>query len=73
MGDPGDREVKKIPYGIADYEAIRKGNYYYVDKTSFSSVPDGLVIQSTIPDRYCSNLTLPHVSDISDIKEKEKG
>jgi len=28
-------EVKKIPYGIADYHAIRIKNYYYVDKTMY--------------------------------------
>ncbi|MCP5051829.1 MAG: AAA family ATPase [bacterium] len=27
--------VKKIPYGITDYELIRQGNYYYVDKTRY--------------------------------------
>ncbi|MGD2087076.1 MAG: AAA family ATPase [Candidatus Aminicenantes bacterium] len=27
--------VKEIPYGIADYERIRRENYYYVDKTMF--------------------------------------
>ena len=24
---------KRIPYGIGDFETIRKDNYYYVDKT----------------------------------------
>jgi hypothetical protein len=28
-------EVKKIPYGISDYEAIQNENYYYVDKTMY--------------------------------------
>ena len=27
--------IKLIPYGISDFEAIRFGNYYYVDKTSY--------------------------------------
>ncbi|MCP5053201.1 MAG: AAA family ATPase, partial [bacterium] len=27
--------VKKIPYGITDYELIRQENYYYVDKTRY--------------------------------------
>ena len=25
--------MKKLPYGISDYEKIIKDNYYYVDKT----------------------------------------
>ncbi|MCP5101814.1 MAG: AAA family ATPase [bacterium] len=27
--------VKEIPYGISDFELIRKENYYYVDKTQY--------------------------------------
>lgn len=26
-------QMKKLPYGISDYEKIIKDNYYYVDKT----------------------------------------
>ncbi len=26
---------RQIPYGITDFERIRKENYYYVDKTRF--------------------------------------
>ncbi len=31
----GMESVKKIPYGITDYERIRNSNYYYIDKTQF--------------------------------------
>ncbi len=27
--------IKEIPYGISDFEAIREENYYYVDKTGY--------------------------------------
>ncbi|MCK4765516.1 MAG: AAA family ATPase [Candidatus Aminicenantes bacterium] len=30
-----NKPVKKIPYGISDYELIRGENYYYVDKTPY--------------------------------------
>jgi len=30
-----NNNIKKIPYGISDYEAIRQRNYYYVDKTMY--------------------------------------
>ncbi len=30
-----EEAVKRIPYGLSDYEKIRKGNYYYVDKTGY--------------------------------------
>ncbi|MEM1724399.1 MAG: AAA family ATPase, partial [Thermoplasmata archaeon] len=26
---------KRLPIGISSFEEIRKGNYYYVDKTSY--------------------------------------
>lgn len=28
-------KIKKIPYGISDYDVIRRENYYYVDKTMY--------------------------------------
>lgn len=30
-----EKQVKKIPYGISDYEIIRTKNYFYVDKTRY--------------------------------------
>jgi hypothetical protein len=30
-----NKAVKQVPYGISDYDIIRKGNYYYVDKTHY--------------------------------------
>lgn len=30
-----DASIKKIPYGVSDFEKIITGNYYYVDKTAF--------------------------------------
>lgn len=30
--------VKKIPYGLSDYEKFVTGNYYYVDKTPYLRV-----------------------------------
>jgi len=36
MNDPNETAaIKEIPYGIADYERIRRENYYYVDKTPY--------------------------------------
>ncbi|HLP47586.1 MAG TPA: AAA family ATPase, partial [Candidatus Kapabacteria bacterium] len=28
-------EVKQIPYGMTDYKLVRRGNYYYLDKTPY--------------------------------------
>jgi hypothetical protein len=30
-----DKIIKKIPYGLSDYEKIVLGHYYYVDKTMY--------------------------------------
>lgn len=30
-----EKQIKQIPYGISDYEAIRRENLYYVDKTRY--------------------------------------
>ena len=39
MNDPNKTTaIEELPYGIADYERIRRENYYYVDKTLFLSV-----------------------------------
>ena len=28
-----EQEVKRLPYGISDFEAVIRQNQYYVDKT----------------------------------------
>ena len=28
-------DMKKLPYGISNYEELMKENYYYVDKTMY--------------------------------------
>ena len=30
-----DKKIKKIPYGVTDYDRIIKKNCYYVDKTMY--------------------------------------
>ena len=34
-------EVKRLPYGVADFEYVIKGNYYYVDKAMYSPLLEG--------------------------------
>nr|NIM15987.1 AAA family ATPase [Candidatus Aminicenantes bacterium]NIM82765.1 AAA family ATPase [Candidatus Aminicenantes bacterium]NIN22141.1 AAA family ATPase [Candidatus Aminicenantes bacterium]NIN45898.1 AAA family ATPase [Candidatus Aminicenantes bacterium]NIN88737.1 AAA family ATPase [Candidatus Aminicenantes bacterium] len=33
-----DKNIKKIPYGLANYERVVEKNCYYVDKTMFLEV-----------------------------------
>ncbi len=28
-------KIKKLPYGVSDFEKVQKENYLYVDKTQF--------------------------------------
>ena len=35
MGDKSTLNPKRIPYGVADYRRIRRGDMYYVDKTAY--------------------------------------
>ena len=28
-------KMKQIPYGISDFETLRKEGYYYIDKTKY--------------------------------------
>ena len=28
-------KIKKLPYGVSDFEYVMRGNYYYVDKTMY--------------------------------------
>lgn len=32
------KKIKRIPYGVANYELLVHSNFYYVDKTSFLPV-----------------------------------
>ena len=31
----GSGQMKKLPYGISDYERLAENDYYYVDKTFY--------------------------------------
>ena len=34
-GEASKKEIKRIPYGMMNFVAVREDNYYYVDKTRF--------------------------------------
>ena len=34
-GEASKKEIKRIPYGMMNFAAVREDNYYYVDKTRF--------------------------------------
>ena len=66
--------IKKIPYGLTDFERIRKEPYYYVDKTAF--IP--LIERSDRffffmrPRRFGKSLTLNMLQHYYDVNARDK-
>lgn len=66
--------IKKIPYGLADYEKIVKGNYYYVDKTMYlKSIEEaGDYLFFIRPRRFGKSLFLSVIETYYDISKKDQ-
>ena len=64
---------KKIPYGISDFDRIRRQNYYYVDKTRFiENIEDSPPYLFFIrPRRFGKSLLLSLMECYYDIKRKD--
>ncbi|MEQ8191641.1 MAG: AAA family ATPase, partial [Candidatus Eremiobacterota bacterium] len=64
---------KKIPYGISDFDRIRRQNYYYVDKTGFiENIEDSPPYLFFIrPRRFGKSLFLSLMECYYDIKRKD--
>ncbi|MCP5048743.1 MAG: AAA family ATPase [bacterium] len=67
-------DVKKIPYGITDYELIRQENYYYVDKTRYLITIDeaGRYLFFIRPRRFGKSLFLSMMECYYDVHYKER-
>ncbi|MCY6355111.1 ATP-binding protein [Clostridium sp. ZS2-4] len=65
---------KKIPYGISNFEVLRKKNYLYVDKTKYIKVlEDYAPYQFFIrPRRFGKSLFLSMLESYYDINKKDK-
>jgi len=61
--------LKKIPYGIASYQTVKQGNYYYLDKTKY--IPQledmGLYLLFIRPRRFGKSLLLSMLESYYDI------
>ncbi len=66
--------TKQIPYGITDFERIRTGNYYYVDKTRYiAEVERGASFLFLIrPRRFGKSLFLNLMRWYYDINQKDR-
>ena len=67
--------IKKLPYGISDYERIVKDNYYYVDKTKYIEKLEDLpqpYITFLRPRKFGKTLFTSTLENYYDIKKKDK-
>src|SRR6056297_3449650 len=64
---------KRIPYGIGDFETIRNGNYYYVDKTKTIKELEKHRYPFFIrPRRFGKSLLISILEDYYDIEKKDE-
>ncbi|CAN2049106.1 AAA family ATPase [Candidatus Magnetomoraceae bacterium gMMP-13] len=66
--------IKKIPYGISDFERINKESYYYVDKTEFIPILESMpsFIFFIRPRRFGKSLWLSILASYYDINKKDQ-
>ena len=66
--------MKKIPYGLTDFERIRREDYYYVDKTRYIEEVEraGSYIFLMRPRRFGKSLFLDVLYDYYDVNRAEK-
>jgi hypothetical protein len=69
-----ERLIKRIPYGIADYEKIVTGNYYYVDKTMYLREIEeaGSYLFFIRPRRFGKSLFLSMMEGYYDVYYKDR-
>ena len=67
--------MKKLPYGISDYERLIENNYYYVDKTKYIEVLENIAepyIMFLRPRKFGKTLFTSTLENYYDIKKKDK-
>ena len=65
--------MKKIPYGISDYDLLKRDNYYYVDKTPYIPLIEniGRYLFFIRPRRFGKSLFLAVLQGYYDVQFKE--
>ncbi|MDL1964972.1 MAG: ATP-binding protein [Deltaproteobacteria bacterium] len=68
------KKIKKIPYGIADFEKIQNKEFYYVDKTQFIPLIEsaGEYLFFIRPRRFGKSLWLSVLESYYDIAKKDR-
>ena len=69
-----DAAIKKIPYGMTDFESIISDNYYYVDKTRYITLVENTsrFFFFVRPRRFGKSLFLNMLGLYYDINKKDK-
>ena len=68
-------KVKKLPYGISNYEELIEDNYYYVDKTMYIEMLENLAekrIMFLRPRKFGKTLFTSTIENYYDIKKADK-
>ena len=67
--------MKKLPYGISDYEKLIQGNYYYVDKTKYIEKLENLseiYVMFLRPRKFGKTLFTSVLENYYDVKKEDK-
>jgi len=66
--------MKRIPYGISNFEVLREKNYLYVDKTSYIDILDRYAPYQFFirPRRFGKSLFISMLENYYDINKKDK-
>ena len=67
--------MKKLPYGISDYERLKENDYYYVDKTIYIEKLENIAepyIMFLRPRKFGKTLFTSTLENYYDLKKKEK-
>jgi len=68
------KKIRRIPYGVADFEKIRNDNLYYVDKTRYIPVLEQLSYYNFLirPRRFGKSLWLSVLENYYDVNKKDR-
>ena len=73
-GEASKKEIKRIPYGMMNFVAVREDNYYYVDKTRFIEKVENAnrFFFFFRPRRFGKSLTMSMLRHYYDVNQENK-